>query len=1400
MRKPGYTRRPIRWISCMLALVIGLSQPCFVMAEESVELPVEDAETTGFIRYITAFTELAEEDAYFPCMYKPMLEEIISVFPESLFVQLEGEDTFEEIGVTWVCEDDFDNTKLSVYIFYPQWDETLYALADSAGDNVEIPYIVVEVPAGDGMISDLESARSGLQEILETKSILALVYLCDKYEVRENPSTDSAVVDTVVCGQSVQITDAGLDEDGYIWYQVLFYQNGTAYTGYVERDFLATSDEDFKAWEESNLNQSAMPMMMAYSLEYPDIEQFPASYQNALYALKEKHPNWIFVRMDTGLDWNTVIAKEMGDKSLVPTSSSGSWQTGVYGQGWSYASEGILKYYIDPRNFLTDPAIFQFEQLTYNSSYHTTNAVQEIVKNSFMASTIPGDSQTYAQAFTNIGQSLGISPFHLASRVLQEQGAKGTSMLISGTYPGYEGYYNYFNVGASGKTNELVIQSGLKKAREQGWNTRYKSLYGGAYVIGVNYILKGQDTLYLEKFNVSNGQHANFTHQYMQNIQAPASEASNIRKAYYNAGALENSFVFKIPVYNNMPASACSKPEVTDAITLNKTEISGLEVNKTTTLIPYVNGSKVDHTDHMTFTSSNTAVAMVDAQGKVTAVSPGTATITCTRSGANTASCTVTVIKADPAVSTPVISPITYQENLTLSAITLPDGWKWQNSAAKIAVGTFSYPAVYTPADTVKYNTVTKDISFTVTKAVPHCQVPTGLEGKAGDTLGSILLPEGFIWESNAETVLSKAGEYTFYVSYDPDENNYYSVDHVPVIVRVTGTAAEENTSAGSTSGGSSSSGSTTGDSSSSGSTTGDSSSSGSTTGDSSSSGSTPGGGSSAGSTSGGSTSEGDKIGGSISSGSTSSGSTTGGDGTDENTSGGSISSGSTTEGDSAGGSISAESTSSGSTTEGDGTGGSISSGSTSSGSTTGGESTGGNTSVESTSGGGNSTGSTSSGSSTGSTSGGGLLSSGNGTSSAPVVTGSGIAASTTNPISNMESSNNPIGNVESSNNPINNTASANDPVGSSESTNDPDRRNSGTNSLTGSVVGIDNSSSNAAENSNTNQTTQADPAGTLITPQVTIVEQAPEEERTFFKPAVTIPMEDTTILTPEKLQAAKEQNFDILLDMGDYVTWSIDIDSVNMDTLKDVDMGVTLGTEKVPRDLIAAILNGNKYMEVTLAHEGAFGFSPVLNIALNPENSGRYANLFYYDPEAGILEFICDTIIDERGIASFRMEHASSYIIIVSDYSMAGMLTENETDKPMVRWIITGVFIFMLMVVMGCAIFFYCKKRRELDDEEPEDDEENGEEYNDEEDLEADEEFEDGASFEGDEISQQEDADEDDWIEDKDWHEPEVLQKKNLDRFADDHSEDDWIDDDEWDIGNDWMDDDEWERKNTKS
>lgn len=434
----------------------------------------------------------------------------------------------------------------------------------------------------------LEMARTELKEITAQDVVMALVYLCDSYQVRKTADAEGEVCVSIPTGTTVEITGMDVDADWQLWFQVSLSWKDTSYTGYIQTGYLAYSNEKLMEWENMYFPQ----VMLLSAGNYPDVEQFPASYQNKLTQLKKAHPNWVFVKQNTGLDWQTVIKNEnIGERSLIQTKMGSAYTNGAHGQpGWSYASEAAIKYYMDPRNFLDETRVFMFEQLTYNPSYHTQSAVQNILNSTFMKGSIPGDSKTYAAAFFDIGSTLKVSPFHLACRVYQEQG-KGESALISGTYSGYEGYYNYYNIKASGSSNKAIIENGLTYAKQQGWNSRYKSLQGGAKILSQNYILKGQDTLYLQKYDVDNSYNGLYAHQYMQNIMAPYTESSMVKSAYQSTGAINNSFVFKIPVYLNMPSEVCAKPGSTPAPTVTPTATPSATPTATPSATPTPTGT-----------------------------------------------------------------------------------------------------------------------------------------------------------------------------------------------------------------------------------------------------------------------------------------------------------------------------------------------------------------------------------------------------------------------------------------------------------------------------------------------------------------------------------------------------------------------------------------------------------------------------------------------------------------------------------------------------------------------------------------------------------------------------------------------------------------------------------------
>ncbi len=448
----------------------------------------------------------------------------------------------------------------------------LTTLASSVSDNG----LALQEETKTGSISEneiddydraCEEVRDSLLEILNSKPVYVLLYNADKYGLKAEPKEGARETGSVVSGTQLTVNDVAFDDELGVLYLVTSYVNGSPIKGYVESAYIITNDVEFNEWTETELVKVTGAV---YHSEMSNLEaiyvNFPSGYHAALTALSQSHPNWIFVPFHTGLEWSEVLAAQrQGDRSLVYRTVDDSWKskdpgdydptTGQYvpksGANWFRASETGVSYCLNPLNYLNENNIFAFEQLTYNQSVHNSSGVAAIIANSWMNGRAleDGSGGLYQDVFMEIGSMTGVSPYHLASRVLQEQGSRGDSGLISGAY----GAYNYFNVKASGATDAEILQNGIAHAQSQGWYTRYASLLGGAQVIGGNYISKGQDSLYLQKFDVDASHYGLYSHQYMQNIQAPMTESVSVRRAYANAGALDNNYVFKIPVYLNMP-------------------------------------------------------------------------------------------------------------------------------------------------------------------------------------------------------------------------------------------------------------------------------------------------------------------------------------------------------------------------------------------------------------------------------------------------------------------------------------------------------------------------------------------------------------------------------------------------------------------------------------------------------------------------------------------------------------------------------------------------------------------------------------------------------------------------------------------------------------------------------
>ena len=362
----------------------------------------------------------------------------------------------------------------------------------------------------------------------------------DKLYVRSGPARTNNAVGELANNTVVVIHETVTNDSGERWHRI----SKDDITGYVHADYIVINavyetDEEFEA--------------------YLTAQGFPEDYKIALRQVHAQYPNWIFRAQHLSMTWaeayaaecrvrlNTIYSPEAW-KSMEP--GAYDWSNNAYinvDGGWVTASPSVVAYFMDPRNWLDSTYIFQFEDLSYSGG-ETLAGVQAI---------LPDALDIHAEDLLKASQETGVSAYFLATRITQE--GSHLNGLGTGTVPGYEGYYNFFHIKAYAGGGQTAVQNGAAHAKSQGWDTPYKSLLGGAQFLGKGYINLGQNTLYYQKFNLTNTTSGLYAHQYMTNVAAPSSEGSNRRKAVTEA-ELNSGITFIIPVFKSMPATVAPMP------------------------------------------------------------------------------------------------------------------------------------------------------------------------------------------------------------------------------------------------------------------------------------------------------------------------------------------------------------------------------------------------------------------------------------------------------------------------------------------------------------------------------------------------------------------------------------------------------------------------------------------------------------------------------------------------------------------------------------------------------------------------------------------------------------------------------------------------------------------------
>ena len=432
---------------------------------------------------------------------------------------------------------------------------------------------------------------------------------------------------------------------------------------------------------------------------------FDRSYCQYLYHLHSKYPNWEFKADVLEYTLDEATAEEEG-KVVLQTKNSNYWLNGKYIEGdYYYINQAVIASFMDPRNSLYESLIFQFLDLESSKNISNDNALKKIAGS--------GNLSKYFDEFEKAAVTVSINPVHIMARSEQEGANKSNYGAITGLYTtstgrksaqGYslDGYYNFYNIGSYTDSNyDYTVQRGLAYAAgflesnscivknsngkyeysaskcgqlsyNRPWNTPEKAIIGGAEFIANDYVRKGQDTLYYQKFNVSTySSYTDFSHQYMTNIHAPVNEGGRIYETYKAGNLLNSKFTFIIPVYKNMSPDVSEPVDKSSNSRLSSISIDGKAISD-------FDAVRVEYT-YNAITSANSIKVEAKTEDSKASVS-GTGTYNFTSDGTVKVTLTVTAEDGSKTVYVVDIKKVVPSESITVNDVVSKMGVKVDGS------------------------------------------------------------------------------------------------------------------------------------------------------------------------------------------------------------------------------------------------------------------------------------------------------------------------------------------------------------------------------------------------------------------------------------------------------------------------------------------------------------------------------------------------------------------------------------------------------------------------------------------------------------------------------------------------------------------------------------------------
>lgn len=165
----------------------------------------------------------------------------------------------------------------------------------------------------------------------------------------------------------------------------------------------------------------------------------------------------------------------------------------------------------------------------------------------------------------------------------------------------------------------------------------------------------------------------------------------------------------------------------------------------------------------------------------------------------------------------------------------------------------------------------------------------------------------------------------------------------------------------------------------------------------------------------------------------------------------------------------------------------------------------------------------------------------------------------------------------------------------------------------------------------------------------------------------ITVDMNGTTEVPGSLFDLIRGEDVTVVFAMDNGITWSVNGRDVTVEGVRDIDFGVKYGEQaegNIPVSVITNVTGEKFYTGLSLSYDGEFGFQAVLTLNMDQKNAGLYASLYYYNEQAGEMEFICEEEIAEDGSVALTFTHASEYILVVDAKTAEQEPADTETGK----------------------------------------------------------------------------------------------------------------------------------------